>query len=316
MEIGEFSLNAVHKTPPAPADFASLIIAQLAIGAAAIFARYGLNAGLSPASLSAWRLSVAALLLVAGISVSPLSAASSRPISRSTRFRLVIAGVFLGFHFVLWFASLQKLSVARSTLLVTSGPLWTGLGGWIFLKQRLGSRFWVGLSVALIGAYFVTGNGSGDQANVLAGDLLAVGGAIAVAAYLLLVQDLQQSIGTARTVAWTYTSAAFALWPFVFLTDWGASSLIPIGPTAWGSVIGMAILPQLVGHTLLNWSLKKFSAGVVAAATLLEPLFAALLAWCLFSESITTVQSVGAAVLLIGVGIAISTKENPPELST
>jgi drug/metabolite transporter (DMT)-like permease len=75
----------------------------------------------------------------------------------------------------------------------------------------------------------------------------------------------------------------------------------------------MAILPQLVGHTLLNWSLKRFAAGVVAAATLLEPIFAAALAWALFSERITIIQGVGAAILLAGVGLAISIPRRPKE---
>jgi drug/metabolite transporter (DMT)-like permease len=293
-----------------PAHYAALIVAQLAIGSAAILARYGLGGGLSAVALSAWRMSLAALLLVVALHISRRAPASVKPLPLSTRSRLVVAGAFLGLHFVLWFASLERISVARSTLLVTSGPVWTGLGGWIFLRQRLGSRFWTGLFVASIGAFLVTEMGGKAGPGALSGDLLAVGGAIAVAAYLLLVQDLQTALGTGRTVAWTFASAAIALWPFVFVTDHATSTFFPANSMAWSSVVGMALVPQLVGHTLLNWSLKRFAAGVVAAATLLEPVFAAALAWLLFGELITWVQAAGAAILLAGVGLAIGKGAN------
>ena len=87
--------------------------------------------------------------------------------------------------------------------------------------------------------------------------------------------------------------------------------MMPATAAAWGSVIGMALVPQLVGHTLLNWSLKRFEAGVVAAATLLEPVFAAALAWVLFREAITITQAIGAVILLAGVGLAIGRPSAP-----
>ncbi len=141
------------------------------------------------------------------------------------------------------------------------------------------------------------------------GDMLAVGGAIMVAPYLLLVQNVQARLGTWRTVVWTYSAAAASLWPVALWTSGGASSLMPHSRTAWLSVTGMALVPQLIGHTALNWSLKRFSAGAVAAATLMEPVFASVLAWWIFGETLTGRQVFGAAILLIGVGCALRRSE-------
>jgi drug/metabolite transporter (DMT)-like permease len=294
---------------PDAGDYAALLVAQLAIGSAAILARYGLQSGLSPASLSAWRLTVASAALAAGISFAGRRRATrfSR-LSRPIEARLAIAGIFLGAHFVLWFASLERISVARSTLLVTSGPLWTALGGWVLLRQRLVARFWAGLVVAGVGAYLVTGTAASGAS--VAGDVLAIAGAMAVAAYLLIAHSLHAAVGTSRMVAWTYSCAALAVWPWAVLSTGSAASLVPHGAMGWGAVIGMALVPQLVGHTLLNWSLKKFSAGLVAAATLLEPVFAAALARVLFGEAVTMLQGAGAVTLLLGVGVAISKPGN------
>lgn len=47
-----------------------------------------------------------------------------------------IAGIFLAFHFILWFESLNYTSVASSTVLVTLQPLFAFIGTYLFLKKN------------------------------------------------------------------------------------------------------------------------------------------------------------------------------------
>lgn len=47
-----------------------------------------------------------------------------------------IAGVFLAFHFILWFESLDYTSVASSTVLVTLQPLFSFFGTYLLLKNQ------------------------------------------------------------------------------------------------------------------------------------------------------------------------------------
>lgn len=285
--------------------YAVLAVAQLAIGAAALLARTGLAAGLSAPALSAWRLAVAALILAA----MPGRAARGAALPLRVRARLVLAGCCLAAHFATWFASLALIPVARSTLLVTTSPLFSGLAGRFLLGVRLGARFWVGLGVGLAGAVMVMGGPAALGGGALAGDALALTGAALMAAYLLLVEDLQPALGTRRVVGWTTASAALAVALPVALHE-GAGAL-PASAGAWQSILGMALIPQLIGHTALNWSLNHFPAGVVGAATLLEPVFAAALAWWLLGETLTGFQIAGAGVLLGGVGLALSGAPSP-----
>lgn len=286
---------------------ATLLLAQVAVATAAVLARYGMDAGLSPTALSAWRLTLASLLVLAALRAPSLRSPTA-PLPPRTRARLLAAGFLLALHFVTWFASLRCVPVARSTLLVATGPLWAGLLEACLPGRRPPSAFWLGLAVALPGALLVTGAGGAARSSLLGpawlGDLLAVAGAMCIAAYLLLTRGAQTTLGTGRTVAWTYTAAAVALWPAVLLTE-PTSTIAPRGTVAWAAVVGMALLPQLVGHTLMNLSLRRFSASAVAAATLLEPAFAAALAWPLFGERVTAVQGVGAVVLLCGVALSL-----------
>jgi drug/metabolite transporter (DMT)-like permease len=297
-------------TPRAVA-YVVLLLAQLAIGSAALLARHGLQAGLSALSLSAWRLTVAAVLLA--LWPAPARSTARPPVHAMAR--LIVAGLCLALHFATWFASLALIPVARSTLLVTTSPLWAGLAGRLFLAHAITRRFWIGLAIASIGVALVTGGaGALAAAGGAAGDLLALTGAALMAAYLLLVEDLQASLSTRRVVIWTCSTAALSLWLPALA---GALQIaLPSTPAAWLSILGMALIPQLIGHTALNWSLRHFPAGVVGAATLLEPVFAAALAWALLGETLTLTQLAGAAILLAGVALAVTSTPSPDERVT
>jgi drug/metabolite transporter (DMT)-like permease len=296
--------SAPTPTESHPLGLAVLIGAQLAIGSAALLARAGLAAGLSPAVLAAWR-----LLIAAGIVWLLRGSQASRAVPSRIRLQLVVAGLLLSVHFVAWFASLQYLSVARSTLIVTTAPVWAGLGGALFRRERQSSSFWFGLAIASIGVWLVVDSGPGSATHVepfghaLLGDFLAILGAVAIAAYLLITQPYQTTLGTSTVVSWTYAAAAACTWLWIPLAS--PVQLIPANGAGWLSVIGMAVLPQLVGHTSLNWSLRHFPAGIVSAATLLEPVFAGALAWLLLHEPLSPRQLGGGAVLLLGVGLAL-----------
>jgi drug/metabolite transporter (DMT)-like permease len=272
-----------------------LILAQMAIGSAALFARYGL-AGTSPITLSAWRLTIATIIvLLASVRVEKV------PLTLSEKQRLILAGICLGVHFAAWFISLQTLSVGRSTLLVCTAPLWTGLASVVFLREKLSARFWWGLGLSGLGLVAFVGDKT--LFAFQRGDVWAILGAIAIAAYLLIVKTVQERIGTVMTICWTYTSAAVALWFGVVL--WRANPL-PQTVGAWGAVAGLALVPQLIGHTIMNAALRYVSPAIIAASTLLEPVIAALLAWVLLQERLTVLQIVGGAVVLLGMGLTLS----------
>lgn len=287
---------------------AVIVLGQFAIGSAALFARAGLDAGMKPTSLAAWRLTIGAMLVLAYA----LAVKRSRPAALPSHpWRLVVAGAVLGVHFSTWFESLNHISIAVSTLLVATCPIWAGLLEIVLWRKPPKKAFWLGLGLALIGLALVSLNtASKASGSVALGCFWAISGAVAFAVYLLIAQPYQRIIGTARTVSWTYASAAASMWVVAFAVDWPTVS--PTNAMGWTSVVGMAILAQGVGHTTLNWSLKSLSPSIVGVTALLEPVFAAALAWPLFGEPIGAIQAFGAMILMLGVGVVlIKGADNP-----
>jgi drug/metabolite transporter (DMT)-like permease len=290
--------------------YVQLLGAQLAIGAAAIFARLALT-GAGPLAVSALRLSIAAAVMAA------LAAAAARMrLPRSHELLLAIAGVALAAHFGLWITSLQYTSVAVSTLLVTTTPLFTEAYDAVRLRRPPSVRLLSALALAAAGLVPIVAQREAPApipGHGQLGALLALGGAVAIGIYLTVVQRTRaaRDVPTLAIVARTYGWAALVLV--------AASAAAHQGPPAlgdgraWLGIAGMALISQVLGHTGMNAALKHFSPTLVSTTTLLEPVFAAVLAALLLHEMLSPPIIGGGLLVLAAVGIALGAAPERPE---
>ena len=286
--------------------YARLLGAQVAIAAAAIFARYALVAA-GPLAVSALRLVIAAAIAI-GLAL----AFARRRLPAGIEIALGCAGLALALHFATWIASLQFTSVAVSTLLVATTPLLTEMYDTVRERRMPARRIVLALILGAAGlALIVTERGTPAPiaGRTLEGDLLAFAGAVAIAVYFVIVRDAgaQPKSGvvlpTLAIVSRTYGWAAVALTAAAAVAR---EAPPPPGATAaWGGIIGMALFSQLLGHTGLNAALRDFSPTIVGMTTLPEPVFAALLATVIFGEAVSLQVAAGGALVLCGVALAL-----------
>ena len=277
--------------------------AQLAVGAAAIFARYALLGG-TPIGVAAARLGIAALVMLALAALRPESRAA-RPTPQAKR-TLAFAGIALAAHFALWIGSLEYTSVAVSTLLVTTTPIWTALFDAFVRKRplsRLGTAAFVVGGIGLLLVVGIDRTPAPYPGHALLGDALAVLGSIAIGVYLLLVRDVRAALSTRSIVTHTFSWAALALLVAALAFRQPAPPLHDA--TAWGGILAMALISQLLGHTAINASLRNFTPNAVSFATLLEPVFAGALALAIFGEPIPALALLGGVLLLAAIGVVL-----------
>ncbi len=294
--------RAIERTPrPLFAPYALLGGAQLAVGAAAIFARFALT-GAGPLAVSALRLAIAASVLLA---VAAVRRDRTAPLPRQAR-GLALAGVALAVHFAGWIASLQYTTVAVSTLLVATAPIWTAVYDAAFRKRPPSPRALWAFAGGAAGLALVVGFNATPPpvpGRPLLGAALALAGSLAMAIYLLLVRDVRGSLGTRTIVTRTYAWAAIVLVAAAVLTRQPAPAFSDL--PAWGGILGMALVSQLLGHTALNAALRWFSPSGVAFSTLIEPVSAAVLAFFIFGERLAPAAIAGGVVLLAAIAIAL-----------
>ncbi|MBN2000251.1 DMT family transporter [candidate division KSB1 bacterium] len=210
----------------------------------------------------------------------------------------VISGLFLGFHFITWIASLKYTSVASSVFLVQTAPIFVALGGYYFLNEPFNRLKIAGIFIAITGSVFISIFEINFKSGSMWGNLLAVGGAAGVSGYLLIGNRIRRHMDIFRYVAIVYTTAALFTLLFVF----GARvPLFAYRPFTFLFLLAIAVFPQIIGHTSFNWALKYFSATSVAFIILGEPVLASIQAWVFLKEVMSPGKIIGAVLLLCGV---------------
>lgn len=218
----------------------------------------------------------------------------------------VLAGVFLGVHFAGYVASLGYTSIAASSTLVNTNPIWLALLAWLWLGRRPSRLSTLGIALSVSGGVLIALSGtSGAQpgANPSLGNLLALMGAFGFTFYLLLGSEAQRR-GLAITpyivIAYSVGALSLAVFPPLFGT-----SYFDVPLAFYGFALLTALLPQLIGHTAFNWTSRFLSPALVSLVILFEPLVASLLGFFIFAEVPGQLTFIGAPVLLLGVAAAI-----------
>jgi drug/metabolite transporter (DMT)-like permease len=286
--------------------------AQLAIGAAAIFARFALT-GTGPLWASTLRLAIAAAPLV----LLALLSGKARP-GRKAEFAFFGAGIALAVHFGAWLASLLYTSVAVSTLLVCTSPIWTGLYDALVLRVPVARSFLAAVALAAVGLGLVASERTSpapQPGHTIEGAALALLGSLGIGAYLLIVRAAGPRpdgtrMATRDIVARTYSWAAIALLPLALLSGGGPPAVTDA--TAWLGILAMALVSQSLGHTGLNAALRDFTPSAVAMSTLLEPVFAAALAAAIFRETLSWQAAAGGGLVLAAILIALRSDPRAP----
>jgi len=287
-------------SPQAPriAPFWGAIFGITASSTAAIFIRYAQQEGAPSLVIAAFRLSIATLVLA------PLALSRKRAeLAALTRRELglaLLSGLFLALHFATWISSLEYTTVASSVVLVTTTPLWVALLSPFTLREPITRGQMAGMLLALGGGVVIGVSDSGDStaSNPLLGDLLALAGAMMAASYIIIGRRLRKKMTLVSYTFLVYGTAAVML--VVFMLVGGYSPLgYPTAAYLW--FVLLALIPQLLGHSSINWALGYLSAASVSTILLGEPIGSTILAVILLNETPGVVKILGAVLILAGI---------------
>lgn len=288
----------------------ALTFGVFAISFGSILVRLAQNENVPSLVIAAWRTGLASLFLL------PLALSRKRAelaqLTRTDWGWALLSGGMLGLHFGSWVSSLLYTTITSSTVLVTTSPLWVAMASPFFLKEPLSRPLKIGTAMALAGSVVV---GLGDvlavqdgrlafnlaqpsAANPMLGNGLALIGAAAAAAYLLIGRRLRPKLSLLSYTAVVYSMAALTL--LVAALSAG-EPLFAYSPRAYLLFLLMAIFPQLIGHSSFNWALGYLPAAYVSVAVISEPVGATILGVLLFREIPGPVAVAGSLFILAGV---------------
>jgi drug/metabolite transporter (DMT)-like permease len=283
-------------TLPPPRDVALIAIAVTAVSTSAPL----IAATAAPAlAIAAWR------NLMAGGVLLPVALLTRRreiaTLGRRGWGLSLLAGALLAGHFAAWVPSVTLTSVASSTALVATQPVWAALLARLD-GRVVARRVWTGILVAVAGAAMITGADLSLSARAVAGDLLAVLGGILAAAYVTAGAAVRVKVSTTAYTTVCYSSCAVLL---VVVCLVFRQPLTGYSGSTWIKLAALTAGAQLLGHSLVNVVLRTTSPTVVSLAILFEAPGAAIIAAVWLDQLPPLSALPGIVVLLIGLALVI-----------
>jgi len=258
-----------------------------------------------PLAISFWRNGFATVALAPGVTTGRRDEVATLT---GRRLWLVLAsGAALAVHFGTWVTALTLTSVASATALVCLQIAF--VVAWQLVRgERFGTGVVAGLVVAFTGVLVVSGVDLTLSTRALVGDLLALVGGLAAAAYMVIGSRARQALSTT-----TYTFVCYGTCALLLLVACLVSGQRLWGYPAhqWGLLVLVTATSQLMGHSVFNHLLATTSPMLVSLALLLEVPGASLLAAALLGQVPPLGAVVGLVVILAGMVLVVVNNRAP-----
>ncbi|WP_223066310.1 DMT family transporter [Paenibacillus caui] len=253
-----------------------------------------------PFFLSAFSLTVVSVLFIL---VAFWRKAFVKVTGRQLWLLLVTAFIGLIANQIFLYTGLKRTTATNASLIFTLAPLMTAGLAALFLKEKITWRMMIGSVIALIGLFGALGV---TGVRVSAGDLYIVGAVFTFACNMILVRLLSATMTPFMITAYSFLLSAIVFDPFVLgmvRVDWSHSLRM------WGFAFISVIVAQGLASVLWNKGMETIGAARSAIMLNLQPIMTMLLDFTVFDHPIRVQQVFGAALVLIGVFIATSQKE-------
>jgi drug/metabolite transporter (DMT)-like permease len=293
--------------------FLVLLAGILIVSTSSILIRFAQKEA-SSFTIAAYRLTFATLILL------PIVLKGRRQeilrLRRSQWLLVILSGLFLALHFATWIKSLELTTVASSVVLVSTAPIWVALLSPFVLRERPSRWGLIGMVVTLSGAILVGLNETCSlsagglvcppmqalfSGGMFFGNVLALVGAFGAAGYLLAGRWLRPGMSLIVYIFLVYGTAAVFLLGVAFQAQ---EPMAGFSAWTWVCLLGLAVGPQLLGHTAFNYGLRYLSAAFVSVSLLGEPIGTTILALVILREIPSPLEIVGGVTILIGILLA------------
>jgi drug/metabolite transporter (DMT)-like permease len=252
-----------------------------------------------PLAIAFWRNGFATLALAPAAATR--RRAEVRGLDRRQLGRIVLSGTALALHFGTWVTSLTLTSVASATAIVCLQMAW--IAAWQLLRgERFDLRTGLGLVLAFAGVLVVSGVDLTVSVQALVGDVLALVGGMAAAAYTVLGSRARE---TTSTTAYTFVCYGTCAALLAVACAVAGQPLAGYPAAQWGLLLLVTATAQLLGHSVFNHLLATTGPLLVSLALLLEVPGASVLAALILGQTPPVGALAGLLVILAGMALVV-----------
>ena len=284
-----------------------VVVASLAFATAGPLAKVA--ASVPAVVMACARTGIAALILAL---VAPAALVRSlRALAGRQRAAVALAGALLAAHFALFLGGLAATSLAAAVALVSLEPIAVVLAAFFAFGIRPTPRELLGLLVATLGAVVVA-SGAGAGEHRLAGDLMVLAAVVIYGAYVAAARGLRDALPPLPYAAATYGMASLVLLPVALVLGFEAG--LPRAQPAL-AVLALALIPTLIGHTLVQRVARRAPPVLVALVSPGETVGSLAIGALALSTAPTPREGAGCALVLLGATLAVTGAARAPARS-
>jgi len=287
--------------------FAALVIANVALAFGPWFVRL---ADTGPVAAGFWRITLAAPVLVV---LALASGARPVALSRGLWLGLVVGGVAFAADLGSWHLGILRTTLANATLFGNSATLIFPIYGFLVARAWPTRAQGVALLLAAIGAAVLTGRSYELDPRHLVGDLLCMVAGILYTVYFIMMSRARAMLAPLPTLALSTLASSLPLLAFAVVMG------ERIMPAAWGPLLGLALVSQVIGQGCMIYALGRLSPLVIGIALLIQPVVAGTVGWVVYGERLGVLDLVGvalvaAALVLVRRGPTVAPTGSTPDV--
>jgi drug/metabolite transporter (DMT)-like permease len=298
-ELDGFASGALHPMNITERSRASLFPAVLAVSTASLFVRFAIAplGDAPPLAAAFWRGAIAGVAFLP-ILLSPKYFQQMRELTARQFWLIALATTVIATHQICFINSLSLTSVAASTFLTSTQPIFTALLGGLLIREKVSARSWLAIFGAIIGMGIITLSRPSENAphdHALYGNLLALLAALLASLYTLAARRLRQKTALVPYMSIVHFSGSIFLGIIIAVTGTNVSHY---SSATWTGLLLLGLVPTFIGHSLLTYAVGHLRAFVVNAAVLGEPVGATILAAIFLNELPSPWTLIGGAIII------------------
>lgn len=302
-----------------------IVLSAFGYGSGALFAKPIYAAGVDWMVLLAWRFLFAAVVSWGWLMLWPSQRRALRSLPRRRLIVLIALGIFFIGNSGTYFAALETVSASLAALIVYIYPAIVAVITIRYGRKLQGRRAWGALGLAIAGVALAVGGIDPAAAPPPIGLALIIASPVIYALWIVMAARFGGERGAsdvvdappheaetpadtppaeaAPTAAVMITATAVAWWVLALATS---RPVLPsqIPSEAWIPLIGVGIVSTAIALQTFYAGARRIGAAQASLVSTVEPIYTIVLAAILFGESLTPVQLVGGALVIIGVVIA------------
>jgi drug/metabolite transporter (DMT)-like permease len=199
-----------------------------------------------------------------------------------------------------WHWSIQYTSIANSTIIVNTAPIYVVILGIFLFKESVSGRFLMSFVSTYVGVFGLVYFSSTKTDGALFGDALALMAAFMYAIYLLIISRLGKESSINIIFYTTLFTCLFSLIPALI----ESRDFLPASKMEIINLFAMAILCQVGGQFFITYSMPKITASFGSVGLLMQPIVATIFGALIFLEYLNFTQLCFVILALVGIYFA------------